>query len=68
MKKFLTFVNYPCIFLITFPNSSKMEIDLPDEIYLFAYFKILFKLHLDYILGSAMVYAGVLCIEMGFQE
>lgn len=55
-------------FLINFPNSSKIEIDLPDEIYLFANFRILSKLHLDYILGSTTACAGLLHIEMGFQE
>ena len=68
-QKLLKVVNYACIFLINLPNSSKMEgVDLPDEIYLVVYSGTLPKLHLDYMLGSAMAYSGVLCIEARFQE
>lgn len=68
-QELLKVVNYACIFLTNLPNSSKLEgVGLPDEIYLVVYSGTLPKLHLVYMLGSTMVYPGVLCIETRFQE
>lgn len=50
------------------PKFSLEGVDLPDEIYLVSYSGSLPKLHLDYMLGSATAYPGILCIETRFQE